>query len=186
MSGHSKWNNIKNKKGAEDAARAKVFTYISKNLRLAAKNGASGDQIANPGLRFWVDKAKDANMPKDKIEKAINAGLGKGPGGQINEINYEAFGPGGVGMIIMAATDNTNRTSSELKSILSRAGGSMGGPGSAAYLFTFDKEKQEFVVAIPLEVDETTRTQVEDLAEKLLEVEGVEGVYTAMPEVVGE
>jgi transcriptional/translational regulatory protein YebC/TACO1 len=129
---------------------------------------------------LWVDKAKDANMPKDKIEKAINAGLGKGDGGQISEINYEAFAPGGVGMIIMAATDNTNRTSSELKAILTRSGGSMGGPGSASYLFTFDKERQEFVVAMPLDVDEEVRGQVEELVEKLLGVEGVEGVYTAM------
>lgn len=180
MSGHSKWNNIKNKKGAEDAKRAQVFTQLVKNIRLAAKNG--GDPNANPTLRGWVDKAKEANMSKDKIQKAIDIGSGKLNAGAMQEINYECFGPGGVGMIIMAVTDNTNRTSSELRSILTRAGGSLGGPGCAAYMFTFDKEKQEFQTTMPMPVDDVTRGQVEDLIEKLSEVEGVEGVYTNLAE----
>ncbi|MDR0463027.1 MAG: YebC/PmpR family DNA-binding transcriptional regulator [Pseudomonadales bacterium] len=180
MAGHSKWNNIKNKKGAEDAARAKVFTYLAKNIRLAAKQGNNGDPNTNPSLRLWVDKAKDANMPKDKIEKAINAGLGKGSGGVINEINYEAFGPGGVGMIISAATDNNNRTSGELKAILTRNEGSMAGPGSASYLFDFDKEKQEFICKMPMEIDDQTREKLDVLVDKLFEVDGVEGVYCAI------
>ncbi|MDO5561641.1 MAG: YebC/PmpR family DNA-binding transcriptional regulator [bacterium] len=180
MSGHSKWNNIKNKKGAEDAKRAQVFTQLVKNIRIAAKSG--GDPNANPVLRGWVDKAKEANMPKDKIQRAIDIGSGKLNAGTMQEINYECFGPGGVGMIIMAVTDNTNRTSGELRAILTRAGGSMGGPGCAAYMFTFDKEKQEFQTTMPMPVDDATREQIEDLIEKLSEVEGVEGVYTNLAE----
>ena len=178
MSGHSKWNNIKNKKGAEDAKRAQVFTNLVKNIRIAAKNG--GDINANPTLRLWVDKAKAANMPKDKIQRAIDIGTGKLAGGAMQEITYEAFGPGGVGLMIMAVTDNTNRTSSELKAILTRNGGSMGGPGAASYMFSFDKEKQEYQVTMPLEVDDETRKQLEELRELLSEVEGVEGVYVAV------
>ncbi len=180
MSGHSKWNNIKNKKGAEDAKRAQIFTGLVKNIRIAAKNG--GDVNSNPNLRLWVEKAKAANMPKDKIQKAIDIGCGKIAGGAMQEITYEAFGPGGVGMMIMAVTDNTNRTSSELKAILVRHGGSMAGPGAAGYMFEFNKETQEYKVVMPLEVDEATREALEELKEKLAEVEGVEGIYAAVSE----
>ena len=178
MSGHSKWNNIKNKKGAEDAKRAQAFTALVKNIRIAAKQG--GDPASNPTLRLWVDKAKAANMPKDKIQRAIDIGAGKLAGGNMQEITYEAFGPGGVGLMIMAVTDNTNRTSSEIKALLTRHGGSMGGPGAAAYMFTFDKEKQEYQTTMPLEVDETVRAQIEELKELLAQIEGVEGIYAAL------
>ena len=180
MSGHSKWNNIKNKKGAEDAKRAQIFTGLVKNIRIAAKNG--GDPASNPTLRLWVDKAKAANMPKDKIQKAIDIGSGKIAGGAMQEITYEAFGPGGVGLMIMTVTDNTNRTSSELKAILTRAGGSMASPGAAGYMFAFNKETQDYTVTMPLEVDEQTKAQIEELKEKLSEIEGVEGVYAAIAE----
>ena len=180
MSGHSKWNNIKNKKGAEDAKRAQIFTGLVKNIRIAAKKG--GDPASNPSLRLWVDKAKAANMPKDKIQRAIDIGSGKIAGGAMQEITYEAFGPGGVGLMIIAVTDNTNRTSSELKAILTRAGGTMAGPGAAGYMFSFNKETQDYKVVMPLEVDEATRTAIEELKEKLSEVEGVEGIYAAINE----
>ena len=180
MSGHSKWNNIKNKKGAEDAKRAQIFTGLVKNIRIAAKNG--GDVNSNPTLRLWVDKAKAANMPKDKIQKAIDIGSGKIAGGAMQEITYEAFGPGGVGLMIMAVTDNTNRTSSELKAILTRNEGSMAGPGAAGYMFEFDKQTQEYKVTMPLEISEGDREKLEELKEKLSEVEGVEGVYAAVSE----
>lgn len=185
MSGHSKWNNIKNKKGAEDARRAQIFTGLVKNIRIAAKSG--GDPNGNPTLRAWVEKAKEANMPKDKIQRAIDIGSGKLNAGKMQEINYECFGPGGVGMVVMAVTDNNNRTSSELRAVLTRSGGSLGGPGCTSYMFAFDKEKQEFQVTMPLEVDEEVREQVEDLVEKISEIEGVEGVYTALaPEMTTE
>jgi YebC/PmpR family DNA-binding regulatory protein len=178
MSGHSKWNNIKNKKGAADAKRAQVFTAIVKNIRIAAKNG--GDPNSNPTLRLWVDKAKAANMPKDKIQRAIDIGTGKFGGGMMQEVTYEAFGPDGVALMIMTVTDNTNRMSSELKAVLTRAGGNMAGPGSAKYMFEFDKGKQEYHCLMPLEASQSTREQVEDLKDKLAEVEGVEGVFPAL------
>lgn len=177
MSGHSKWNNIKNKKGAEDARRAQVFTQLVKNLRIAAKSG--GDPNSNPTLRGWVEKAKEANMPKDKIQKAIDIGCGKFSAGTVQEINYECFGPGGVGMIIMTVTDNTNRTSGELKAILSRAGGSMGAPGCVKYMFAFDKEKQEFQTVMPLPISEEIKEKIMELIESLSGVEGVEGVFVS-------
>ena len=181
MSGHSKWNNIKNKKGAEDAKRAQIFTGLVKNIRIAAKNG--GDVNSNPTLRLWVDKAKAANMPKEKVQKAIDIGSGKIAGGTMQEITYEAFGPGGVGLMIMTVTDNTNRTSSELKAILTRNEGSMAGPGAASYMFEFDKQTQEYKVTMPLEISKTDREKLEELKEKLSEVEGVEGVYAAVSEL---
>lgn len=177
MAGHSKWNNIKQKKGAEDAKKARVYTQMAKNIRISVKQGGSGDPGANPSLRMWIDKARAVNMPKDKIQKAIDSGLGKGAAGVIQEINYECFGPNGVGMVIMAATDNTNRTSGELKSLLTRAGGSMGGPGSVSYMFEFDKEAQEFKCIMPMEVDAETREKTEELIDTINEIEGVEGVY---------
>ncbi len=177
MSGHSKWSNIKNKKGAEDARRAQVFTGLVKNIRLAAKNG--GDPGSNPALRVWVEKAKEANMPKDKIQRAIDIGSGKINAGSMQEINYECFGPGGVGMIVMAVTDNNNRTSGELRAVLTRGGGNLGGPGRTSYMFAFDQEKREFKVTIPLDITTENREKMEELVEKISEIEGVEGVFTA-------
>ena len=184
MSGHSKWSNIQAKKGVADAKRARVFAQYAKNIRIAVKQGGSGDPNANAGLRMWTEKARLANMPKDKIQKAIDVGLGKGSGGaQIQELNYEGFGPDGIGLIIMATTDNANRTSSELKALLTRNGGAMGGPGSVAYMFTFDKEKQAFNCQMPMEVSPETRAKVDKLIDGLLEVEGVESIYTTLPVV---
>ncbi len=176
MAGHSKWNNIKNKKGAQDAKRAQVFTQLVKNIRIAAKAGS--DINTNPNLRLWVEKAKMANMPKDKIQRAIDIGSGKLNAGQMQEINYEAFGPDGVAMIIMAVTDNTNRTSSELRAVLTRANGSLSGPGSASYMFEFLPKEQEFKAVMPMQVSQETWSKVEELKEKLAEIEGVEGIYT--------
>ena len=178
MAGHSKWNNIKNKKGAEDAKRAQVFTNLGKNIRLAAKKGP--DVNSNPSLRLWVDKAKAANMPKDKIQKAIDIGSGKISAGNMQEITYEGFGPNGIPLIIMAITDNTNRTSSEIRAILTRAGGNLGGPNSASYMFEFDKENQEYKPTMPMTIEEATREVVEELKDDLSQIEGIEGIYLAI------
>ena len=187
MSGHSKWSNIQAKKGVTDAKKARIFAQYAKNIRISVKQGGNGDPNSNANLRMWMDKARLANMPKDKIQKAIDVGLGKGSGGaQIQEINYECFGADGVGLIIMATTDNANRTSSELKALLTRNGGAMGGPGSVAYMFTFDKEKQAFICQMPMEASPETRTKIEKLTDALLEVEGVEGIYTTLPVLDGE
>lgn len=178
MSGHSKWSNIKNRKAAVDAKKAKVFSEISKKIRIAVKDSGSGDPNSNSSLRLLLDKARVANMPNKKIQKAIDCGLGKGANGQIKEIIYEAFGPGGVGMLIVVFTDNANRTSSELRNMLGKSGGSMGGPGSAMYMFNRVGDGS-FKAAIKISVDdETTKSSLSQLINDLLEHSDVEDVYS--------
>ena len=134
MSGHSKWHNIQGRKGKQDALRSAMFSKYSKLITIAAKNG--GDPDKNFSLRIAIDKAKSVSMPKDNIDKAIKKGTGELNDGIIFEENlYEAFGPGGVAILIKSVTDNKNRTVSELKHILSKYGGSMAGPGSVAWMF---------------------------------------------------
>jgi YebC/PmpR family DNA-binding regulatory protein len=133
MSGHSKWATIRHKKGAADAKRAALFTKLSKGITIAARDG--GDPEFNFALRTAIDKALAANMTKDKIDHAIKRGTGEIAGGVIEEVLYEAYGPGGVAVIIEALTDNRNRTSSNVKHILSKHGGSLAGSGSVQWMF---------------------------------------------------
>ncbi|ADN02078.1 YebC/PmpR family DNA-binding transcriptional regulator [Spirochaeta thermophila] len=146
MSGHSKWATIRHKKAAMDAKRGKVFTKLIKEISVAARTGG-GDPEANPRLRTAILKAKAANMPKENIERAIKKGTGELEGADYTEIVYEAYGPGGVAIIIEALTDNKNRTASEVRHILSKHGGSLGETGCVSYLFkkrgliTFDATK---------------------------------------------
>jgi len=134
MSGHSKWHKIRQKKGATDAARAKIFTKLAKAVTIAARDGG-GDPSMNFTLRMAIDKAKAGNLPKDKIEKAIVRGTGEGGEGQLEEVVYEAYGPGGIGMLIIGLTDNTNRTVAEVKHVLGKHGSSMAGQGSVMWMF---------------------------------------------------
>lgn len=134
MSGHSKWSTIKHKKAIEDNKRGAAFTKIAKKIQIAAKQGGSGDPQANPFLRAILDEARSVNMPSENIRRAIEKALGGGAGSQIEEIVYEAYGPGGVGFLVTTATDNRNRTAGELKLIIDRAGGNLGSPGSVSYL----------------------------------------------------
>ena len=178
MAGHSKWANIKNRKGAQDSKRGKIFGQVSKLIRIAVKEGGSSDPKFNPGLRVALDKARAANMPKDKIQKAIDRGLGKSSSGAvIQEITYEGYGPGGVGVIVIAMTDNTQRTASEVKSAFSKAGGSLGGPNAAMFMFTRNQEG-EYVPTMPIKIeDDQLQQQLENLVENLLESDDVEDVY---------
>lgn len=177
MAGHSKWNNIKNRKGAQDAQRAKVFSQISKLIRIAVKEGGSGDPKFNPGLRVVLDKARSANMPNINIERAIQRGLGKSASGaSIQEIVYEGFGPGGVPILAVGLTDNPNRTAAEVKFTFSRGAGSLGSPGSAMYMFKRDTEGG-YVCTMPLEIDENTAMSLLELADTLQGLEDVEDVY---------
>ncbi|GIK83515.1 MAG: putative transcriptional regulatory protein [Patescibacteria group bacterium] len=179
MAGHSKWHNIQQRKGVVDAKRAKVFGQISKLIRIAVKQGGSGDPKFNAGLRVVLDKARAANMPMVNIDRAIQRGLGKtASGGSIQEIVYEGFGPGGVAILAVGLTDNPNRTAGEVKFAFSRNGGSLGGPGSAMYMFKRDPEGG-YVCTMPLEVDEETAGQVLDLADALRELDDIEDVYLA-------
>lgn len=138
MSGHSKWSNIKHKKAASDFKKSAVFTKLSKKIQIAVKTFGSGDPEFNPTLRTILEEARSMNMPNENIKRAIEKGLGTGEGSFITEIVYEAYGPGGVGIMITTATDNHNRTVGELKSILDKKGGSLGGPGSVSYLKTLE------------------------------------------------
>ena len=134
MSGHSKWHTIKHKKGALDAKRGKLFTKIIKEITVAAKMGG-GDLESNAALRTVVLKAKAANMPKDNIEKAIKKGTGDLEGVDYVELSYEAYAPGGVGLLISTLTDNKNRTAADVRSILNKGGGSLAATGAVSYQF---------------------------------------------------
>lgn len=134
MSGHSKWATIKRKKAAVDAKRGKLFTQIIKEITVAAKMGG-GDPEGNPRLRLAIDKAKANNMPADNIKRAIMKGTGELPGLNYEEVTYEAYGPGGVALLIESVTDNKNRTVSELRHLLERNGGKLATSGSVAWSF---------------------------------------------------
>ena len=133
MSGHSKWATIKHKKAATDAKRGKSFTRIIKEIMIAARSG--GDPDMNPRLRTAITAAKAVSMPSDNIKKAIMRGTGELEGGQIEEIMYEGYGPGGAAIVVNAATDNRNRTVSEIRHMFSKQGGNMGAEGSVAWMF---------------------------------------------------
>lgn len=133
MSGHSKWATIKRKKEQIDSRRGAAFTKLSKNISVAAKGGKDPDM--NPALRTAIENARAANMPKDNIEKAILKGAGEIPGAVYEEVLYEAYGPGGVAMIIECVTDNTNRTVSFVRSTMTKAGSSLGSSGSVLFQF---------------------------------------------------
>jgi len=135
MSGHSKWASIKHKKAIVDSRRGKQFTKLSRAIQTAAKEHG-GELDGNPALQLAVQKAKDASMPKDNIERAIAKGTGAGADADsFEDVVYEGYGPGGVALLIEALTDNRNRTGSEVRHILSKHGGNLGEPGSVAYLF---------------------------------------------------
>lgn len=134
MSGHSKWSSIKHKKGAQDAKRGQMFTKLIREIAVAARHGG-GDPDSNPRLRLAIEKAREANMPKDNIEKAVKRGTGELEGVAYEEVTYEAYGPGGVALLIEALTDNKNRTTAEVRNLLARGGGNLAGTGSTAWLF---------------------------------------------------
>jgi YebC/PmpR family DNA-binding regulatory protein len=167
MSGHSHWAGIKHKKAANDAKRGKVWSKIARLIIVAAKAGG-GDPSQNLSLRYAVDKAKAANMPKDTIEKAIKKGSGEGGGADFEEALYEGYSPGGIAVMVDALTDNRNRTAPEIKKIFERRGGSMGTSGCVAWMFakkgliTIDKSKIDedklMEVALGAGADDMTAT----------------------------
>ena len=134
MSGHSKWSTIKHKKGAADAKRGKIFTRIIKEMTVAARLGG-GDVDGNPRLRAAVAEAKANNMPKDNIDRSIKRGTGELEGVNYEELTYEGYGPGGVAIMVETMTDNTNRTTPEIRHVFEKCGGNMGTPGSVRFQF---------------------------------------------------
>jgi YebC/PmpR family DNA-binding regulatory protein len=135
MSGHSKWSTIKHQKEATDAVRGKIFTKLANAIIIAVKQGEGSDPQSNFKLRLMIEKARELNMPKDNIERAIERAKGKIEGAGITEAIYEAFGPGGVGIIIETASDNKQRTVAELKNILERGGGVLATTGAVSHFF---------------------------------------------------
>lgn len=134
MAGHSKWANIKHKKAKEDARRGKIFTKLIREITTAARQGG-GDPNMNPRLRLAIDKAFEANMPKDTVDRAVKRGSGDVEGEQYEEIRYEGYGVGGVAVMVDCMTDNRNRTAGEVRHAFSKNGGNLGAAGSVAYLF---------------------------------------------------
>jgi YebC/PmpR family DNA-binding regulatory protein len=135
MSGHSKWHSIKHKKAIVDARRGQHFTKLARAITVAAREGG-GDPDGNPSLGLAIQKARDASMPKDNIERAIAKGTGEGvDADQFETVLYEGYGPGGVALLIEALTDNRNRTGADVRHMLSKHGGNLGEPGSVSYLF---------------------------------------------------
>jgi YebC/PmpR family DNA-binding regulatory protein len=155
MSGHSKWATIKHKKAALDAKRGKIFTRLIKEIMIAARNG--GDPDGNPRLRTAIAAAKAVSMPNDNIQRAIKRGTGEIEGGQIEEITFEGYAPGGAAIMVECATDNRNRTVSEIRHIFSKQGGNLGDVGSVAWMF---ERKSQLII----EKDKATEEQLMNLA----------------------
>ncbi|UCB57098.1 MAG: YebC/PmpR family DNA-binding transcriptional regulator [Candidatus Omnitrophota bacterium] len=149
MSGHSKWAGIKHKKALIDAKRGKLFSKLNKEITVAAKAGG-GSTATNPRLRLAVNKAKEANVPNDTIERAIKKGTGELPGVNYEQANYEGYGPGGVAIVVEALTDNKNRTTAEVRNIFSKKGGNLAGTGSVGWLFN----KKGFIVVNKTKAEE--------------------------------
>src|SRR6059058_3335389 len=134
MSGHSKWSQIKRQKGVADARRGQLFTKLGREITVAAREGGA-DPDANARLRLAVQKAREANMPMDTIERAIKRGAGGGEGAALDEVTYEGYGPGGAAILVEAMTDNRNRSVAEIRNAFTRGGGSLGESGCVAWLF---------------------------------------------------
>ncbi|HDM70704.1 MAG TPA: YebC/PmpR family DNA-binding transcriptional regulator, partial [Thermotogales bacterium] len=134
MSGHNKWANIRHRKAAQDAKRSKMFTKLIREIMVAAREGG-GDPEKNPRLRAAIERARSANMPKENIEKAIKRGTGEIEGVSYEEVVYEGYAPGGVALMIRALTDNRNRTTQEIRHILSKNGGNLAESGAVSWVF---------------------------------------------------
>jgi YebC/PmpR family DNA-binding regulatory protein len=173
MSGHSHWATTQRAKGIKDAKRGKLFSKLARQISIATKEGGGTDLDSNYKLRIIVDTARAANMPKENIERAISKGSGEGE--SLSEVVYEGFGPGGVGLIIKATTDNKNRTAQEIKLLLERNGGSFAGPGAVSFNF---KHEGNLFVEKPIDVDSVTLTLIDAGATDVVETEAGLDVFT--------
>ena len=175
MSGHSKWSKIKRDKGANDAKRGAVFTRIGNMIAIAAKQGT--DPAMNPSLAMAMEKARQANMPKDNIQRSIDRAADKNAA-VLEEITYEAYGPGGIGLIIETATDNRNRTLPEVKTALTKNGGTMADAGSVMFQFT-----RRGVISVKATGEDALLTILDAGAEDAIEDDGEIIVYTDMKDL---
>lgn len=176
MSGHSKWNNIQHRKGAQDKKRASLFTKLGKELTIAAREGG-GDPGFNPRLRLAVEKAKAGNMPKDILERAIKKGTGELEGVDYMEMRYEGYGPAGTAFIVDVVTDNKNRSASDVRTVFSRKGGNLGTDGAVSWMFN---RKGEIIISSEgLDSEEFMMEALEAGAEDIVEEDGEFQVITA-------
>ncbi|ARK23542.1 transcriptional regulator [Sporosarcina sp. P37] len=152
MAGHSKWKNIQNRKGAQDAKRGKIFQKMSREIYVAAKSGG-GDPDTNPALRLAIDKSKSENVPNDVIQRAIDKATGTGADENYEEVIYEGYGPGGVAVLVYSLTENRNRTGPNIRVAFNKNGGSLGETGSVNYLF---ERKGRLFIERTEETDEDT------------------------------
>ena len=164
MAGHSKWANIRHRKGRQDAKRSKIWSKCSRAIIVAAKSGG-GDPAMNLDLRYAIDEAKAQNMPKDTIAKAIEKGTGAGEGSDYEEIVYEGYGPNGVALFIEILTDNRNRTASELRKIFEKGGGNLGASGCVAYIF--EKKGEIYIEKAKADEDKLMELALEAGAEDI-------------------
>ncbi len=186
MSGHSKWATIKHKKAALDAKRGKAFTRIIKEIMIAARSG--GDPEMNPRLRTAVVAAKAVSMPADNIKRAIMRGTGELEGGQIDEVMFEGYGPGGAAVLVQVATDNRNRTVSEIRHVFSKNGGNLGELGSVAWMFERkgqiivekDKAGEDQLMTVALDAGAEDMRDGGDTWEVISAPEAHEGVLAAI------
>jgi YebC/PmpR family DNA-binding regulatory protein len=187
MSGHSKWSTIKHKKAAKDAKRGKLFTKLIKEITVAARMGG-GDIEANPRLRTAVITARQNSLPADNIDRAIKRGTGELEGVTYDEVTYEAYGPGGVALLVKVLTDNRNRTVAEIRNVLGKHGGNMGETGSVAWMFDLrgviavskDVADEDRVMEVVLEAGADDVRDGGDVHEILTPPDGFEGVRTAL------
>jgi YebC/PmpR family DNA-binding regulatory protein len=177
MAGHSKWNNIKERKGAQDKKRGKLFQKLVKEIYQAAKDGGPDPDI-NPGLRLAIDKAKSNNMPNDNVERAIKRATDPNESANYEEIVYEGYGPNGVAVLVETLTDNTNRTSTGVRVAFDRNGGNLGEKGSVSYMF--DRKGYIVIEREGLDIDEDTMfmSALEAGAENLETSDEVFEIYT--------
>lgn len=177
MAGHNKWSKIKHKKAATDAKKGKIFSKHARLIALESKN-AGGDTSA-PGLRAAIERAKRDSMPSDNIDRAVAKGKG-GDAGNMEEVLYETYGPGGTAILVTALTDNTNRTGPEIKHILSKAGFQLGTPGSASWAFT--KTAEGYAPTTPATLSDEDGEKLASLIETLEDHDDVQDVYTTADE----
>lgn len=174
MSGHNKWSKIKREKAVTDAKKSQAFSKISRLIINAVKEGG-GEPDSNPSLRLAIEKAKEAGMPRENIQRAVDKGMGVTPDGRaMEEVVYEGYGPNGVAFLVKAITDNKNRTVSEIRNIFAKNGGSLGSSGSTAYIFTEDPENPSYSIKL----SSADLEKIENLQEELSTHDDVSEVFS--------
>lgn len=178
MAGHNKWKQIKHKKDATDKKRSKLFSMLSKQITVQSK--LAGGDLNNPSLKAAILRAREYSMPNDNIDKAVKKGVG-GEGGTLTEVTFEAYGPGGVAIIVEAITDNNNRTSQELRFLINENGGNFGTPGSASWAFSKSRNEQGEIVWTPnatIPLSETDDEALSTLLDKIDDHDDVRELFT--------